>query len=563
MAALIAISGIVWVAAAASGEPSNQSQWQLNATVGGRLHAATPFALPCFSKFDGQPVEVNQAACAVIQANYTNPEFRMASFSANMNPQWETCMATGAGCLLDSAYPSSSATNGTSCDQGEIPHYYINVQTPEDIQAAFKFSASNKIPLSIKNTGHDYLGRSRQPGSLGLWTHNLDTMSYNAAFTPDSCNGSFRAITVGAGVTFEQVYKFADDNEVTFIGGYAQSIGASGGWMMGAGHSVLSPVFGLGVDRVLQIKIVTPDGEYRIANDCQNPDLFWALRGGGGGTFGVVVESTHLVEEVIPIQVANIAYTPATPQLQEYFEILVNSSVKWGEEGWGGHITAGGLIYVNPLLSLSEATDSMQQIAAFAQANNGTASFETLPSWYAFFERFILQVQESVGSLLFVGSRLIPKASFETQAGRAQLVAHLLNQTAEFGIPYIPVVPPVGFNYTPGATSVSPAWRTAQWHLATTAAIPYNSTPADIQAKFSTIHDFVENNLRRLAPDSGTYINEGEVYETDHEVAYWGSNYARLLEVKKKYDPMGLLDCWNCVGSKGTSAFPCYPALKD
>jgi hypothetical protein len=42
--------------------------------------------------------------------------------------------------------------------------------------------------------------------------------------------------------------------------------------------------------------------------------------------------------------------------------------------------------------------------------------------------------------------------------------------------------------------------------LATTAAIPYNSTPADIQAKFSTIHDFVENNLRRLAPDSATYI---------------------------------------------------------
>lgn len=85
MAALIAISGIVSVAAAASGEPSNQSQWQLNATVGGRLHAATPFALPCFSKFDGRLVEVNQAACAVIQANYTNPEFRMASFSANMN----------------------------------------------------------------------------------------------------------------------------------------------------------------------------------------------------------------------------------------------------------------------------------------------------------------------------------------------------------------------------------------------------------------------------------------------------------------------------------------------
>jgi hypothetical protein len=70
-------------------------------------------------------------------------------------------------------------------------------------------------------------------------------MSYNAAFTPDSCNGSFRAITVGAGVTFEQVYKFADDNEVTFIGGYAQSIGASGGWMMVCSSSMLTHQFTL------------------------------------------------------------------------------------------------------------------------------------------------------------------------------------------------------------------------------------------------------------------------------------------------------------------------------
>jgi hypothetical protein len=64
----------------------------------------------------------------------------------------------------------------------------------------------------------------------------------------------------------------------------------------GGGHSLLSPTLGLGVDRALQFKVVTPSGEYLIANACQNSDLFFALSGGGGGTFGVVMETTFKVE---------------------------------------------------------------------------------------------------------------------------------------------------------------------------------------------------------------------------------------------------------------------------
>jgi FAD/FMN-containing dehydrogenase len=64
----------------------------------------------------------------------------------------------------------------------------------------------------------------------------------------------------------------------------------------------LSPAFGLGVDRVLQFKIVTPDGQYRTVNKCQNEDLFFALRGGGGGTFGVVLESTSIASPQVTVQ---------------------------------------------------------------------------------------------------------------------------------------------------------------------------------------------------------------------------------------------------------------------
>jgi len=64
----------------------------------------------------------------------------------------------------------------------------------------------------------------------------------------------------------------------------------------GGGHSMLSNNFGLGADRVLQYRVVTPQGKTLTANACQNVDLFYALRGGGGGTFGVVMESTFLAE---------------------------------------------------------------------------------------------------------------------------------------------------------------------------------------------------------------------------------------------------------------------------
>ncbi|KAJ7148100.1 FAD-binding domain-containing protein [Mycena crocata] len=548
--------------------PVSQTQWNsLNTTVGGRLRTATPFALPCFSMFNNLTVSPDVEACSAIQANYTSPNFRLESFSANMNVEYETCISTHSQCLLDTTNPRSLlATQGVSCNQGEIPPYYIDIKTPSDIQAAFTFAQNTGLPLSIKNTGHDYMGRSRRRDSLGLWTHNLQTMTYSPDFIPEHCliAGEHRAITVGAGVTFEQVYKFADDNDAMFIGGYAQTVGVSGGWMMGGGHSVLSPAFGLGVDRVLEIKLVTPDGQLRTANACQNSDLFWALRGGGGGTFGVVVESTHLVEARMELQIINMTFSPTSSNLPEYFSILVNTSAAWAAQGWGGHINRApaGIIYVNPRLSLSEATNSMAQLSDFARQNGGSATVETLPSWLAFFERFVVEVQAPVGNSMAIGSRLIPRVNFESAEGRAALVAHLLRQTAERGMPYIPVGTPIASRtHLLGGTSVTPAWRDSLWHLSSASVWPYNSSAADVHAVLSSLHDFVHNELTALAPNSGAYMNEGDVYESNHECTYWGPNYPGLLAVKHKYDPYGLLDCWKCVGWKGPAAFPCFPKL--
>lgn len=70
------------------------------------------------------------------------------------------------------------------------------------------------------------------------------------------------------------------------------SVAVAGGFGQTAGHGPITPLYGLAADQFLEFKVVMADGELKIANKAVNPDLFWALRGGGGSTFGVVVEAT-------------------------------------------------------------------------------------------------------------------------------------------------------------------------------------------------------------------------------------------------------------------------------
>ncbi|KAA8649263.1 hypothetical protein EYZ11_005546 [Aspergillus tanneri] len=537
-----------------------------NATLGGRVQPLKPFSSPCFSHYNGVEATVDEAACKVIQSNYSDPFHRSNSDNGFMYNQVEICASDPQNqCLLDNTDPTNPQALKGPCNQGNTPSYSLEVKTPKDVVEALRFSSCSGTRLSIKNSGHDFLGRSSGRGTLSLWTRNLQSMHYSATFTPSGCKASstYNAITVGAGVNFDQVYNFANEHNVTFIGGYSPTVGVSGGWVQTGGHSILSPVYGLGIDHVVEYKVVTPDSHYRIANECQNQDLFWALRGGGGGTFGVVIESTHRVEPRMPLISASIKFPQKSDSsnVLPFLDILVNNTIKWAHEGWGGHINSNSFINVTPLLSLAEAKESLAEVVAYAKSQGGTAVIEKFSSWYGFYEKYVVPNSVKVGNTHFAGTRLIPQSVFETEAGRAGLMKFFSVLLSKGGNVYIPVVGPLLYK-NPKSTSATPAWRNAIWSLGADGFWSWNSTLNTREETVAELQHMTQL-LEDLTPGSGAYSPEANPFTPDWKEAWWGEeNYGKLLTLKKKYDPKGLLHCWKCVGWEESDAkSSCFAAF--
>ncbi|KAG6327489.1 hypothetical protein ID866_11600, partial [Astraeus odoratus] len=240
-----------------------------------------PTASPCY------PVGHPSGNCSEVILNWTNGNWRSSLPGSMEESLWESYMfnnGTISGCYLDT-------TLGIPCEQGNVPVIGVDARTPGDIQAAVKFALQYNLKLVTKNTGHDFLGRSAKRGAFLVWTHNMKNITYNPSFVPKGAptNGTYEGLTIAAGVQWYEAYAAANDSGRSLVGGLSSggSVGAAGGWLQGGGHSAaLSPSYGLGVDNAVEITVVTSTGEHLTVNNYQYPDLFWALRGGGGGTYG-------------------------------------------------------------------------------------------------------------------------------------------------------------------------------------------------------------------------------------------------------------------------------------
>src|ERR671911_1489915 len=179
--------------------------------------------------------------------------------------------------------------------------YAVAASTTDDVVAAVNFARENNLRLVVKGGGHSYQGTSNAADSLLIWTRHMNAITVHDAFVGTGCEGQSEpqpAVTVDAGAIWGQVY----DAVTTQAGRYVQGGGCltvgTAGLIQSGGFNSFSKNYGLAAAGLLEAEVVTADGTVRLANACTNPDLFWALKGGGGGSFGVVTRLTLRTREL-------------------------------------------------------------------------------------------------------------------------------------------------------------------------------------------------------------------------------------------------------------------------
>ncbi|HQN52488.1 MAG TPA: FAD-binding oxidoreductase, partial [Phenylobacterium sp.] len=171
--------------------------------------------------------------------------------------------------------------------------YVVLARDAADVSVAVRFAQRHGLRLVIKGGGHSYVGGSNALDSLLIWTRAMDAVTLHEAFVPlGSRQPPQPAVSLGAGCLWLQAY-----SAVTTVGGrYVQGGGCTtvgvAGFIQGGGFGSFSKAYGLGAASLMEAEIVTADGVVRIVNADREPDLFWALKGGGGGSFGVVTRLT-------------------------------------------------------------------------------------------------------------------------------------------------------------------------------------------------------------------------------------------------------------------------------
>ncbi|TLD36580.1 FAD-binding domain-containing protein [Venturia nashicola] len=205
------------------------------------------------------------------------------------------------------------------------PDYQCEANTVSKVQNAVKFAASKNVRLSVMNSGHDFIGRNDAPSGLSLQVAELKGVRVLESFTPTpqgaesvtyktvantikTVEGKQAAATIGGGVNIDELNKALKPSGLCAMGAAHGEASVAGGQTQAGGHAALSSN-GMGADQVLELKVVLANGALVTANPTTNQDLFLALRGGGPGTFGVVVEATV---KVYPTFRTELATTPET-----------------------------------------------------------------------------------------------------------------------------------------------------------------------------------------------------------------------------------------------------------
>ncbi len=554
------------------GWPSDAAWEKLSGEVGGRLiKVRSPLADCVGGSFD--------AACAQVFKELKNPYYLGDEVALTQSLGWV------------GAWTSEPSV------------YAVAAKTTQDVVAAVNFARENNLRLVVKGGGHSYQGSSNAADSLLIWTRHMNAATLHDAFVGAGCEGRAApqpAVSIEPGAIWGHVY-----NEVTTTGGrYVQGGGCLTvgvvGLVLGGGFGSFSKAHGTAGANLIEAEVVTADGEVRIANACTNADLFWALKGGGGG-FGIVTRVTLRTHE-LPLSLGIVfgtikaasddAYRRLVGKVIEFYtQALFNPH--WGEQlvFAPGRVLSISMLFQSLDQDQAEATwkPFFDWVAASGQDFKlvmapkiiaGPAQHFWDPAVLKTFPGFVIADDRPgapadnifyVGNLNEVGavwcayqSVWLPQsllADDQRERLADALVAAAQHRRVELhfnkGLAGATAEAIAAARDTPMNPAVTDAFALAIIGADGPPAYPgvpgHEPDEAAARSQAAAVTAAMDE-IRKLLPRVGSYVWETDFFEPNWQDAFWGDNYARLRAVKTKYDPGGLFFLHHGVGSEDWSA---------
>ena len=482
--------------------------------------------------------------------------------------------------------------------------YAVAAKSTTDVVAAINFARQNNLRLVVKGGGHSYQGTSNAADSLLIWTRAMNNIVMHDSFVASGCAGKQApqpAVTIEAGATWLHAYNAVAVKAGRYVqGGGCTTVGVAG-LIQGGGFGSFSKHYGLAAAALLEAEIVTADGSVQIANACNNPDLFWALKGGGGGTFGVVTKMTLKTRELPENFGAVFCSIKATSD--ETFKTLIANLIElyrgqlfnphWGEQIRFKRDNTIEITMLSHGLTKEQAQASWQSFENWLKQSPQDYQIEmpltimTIPArqlWdTAFLKQFASNLiatddrpnapegniywksnKSEAGQFLYgyhsawLPDTLLEKGNQKKLADALFSASRYWSTTLHFnkGLAGAPPEELAAAKDTAMNPDVLNAFAlviiAGEGEPAFTGIAGHEPDVNEGRHQAERINKAMEE-LRKVAPNAGSYVSESNFFEQNWQQSFWGTNYPRLLAVKKKYDPEGLFFVHHGVGSEGWS----------
>ncbi len=539
--------------------------WEaLRSAVGGNLLPVAALFAPCVTTPEG-------SACAEVKANIRNPFYIGDQPGGTQVSGW-----------LDAWTPAPSA-------------YAVRARNAADVARAVDFARTHDLRVAVKGGAHSYFGNSSAPDSLLIWTRSLNEIALHESFVGEGCAGRVAAapaVSLGAGCMWIDAYTAVTTRAGRYVqGGGCTTVGVAG-LVQSGGFGSFSKGFGNAAAGLIEAEVVTADGRVRRVNACQDPELYWALKGGGGSTFGVVTRltlRTHDLPEFFggawgTIRAASDA--AFSELIGRFFDFYAGqlANPHWGEQVKFKSDNSLELSLVQQGLNREEARALWEPFFAWvksapqltvtdelgAGARKAQGWWEVGPNPSMISDKrpgappdhgWWQGDQEQVGAFIHGYDSLWLPAALLAPGERPRLVQAVFAASRHKD---------VGLHFNKGLafateaairasldTAMNPT-ATEAFALALIAggerpSYPGESRPPmdlDAARRDARAIDAATAELRRVAPEAGSYLSESNYFNRRWQQDYYGTHYPRLAAAKRRYDPQDLFIVHNGVGSE-------------